>query len=70
MAVASSLLFPITTILTTNYRYVLMAGVIGLYGGAQKVGTTTAMTSLASELGVPQGQLQGEKASMVALLKI
>eukprot|EP00970_Alexandrium_tamarense_P012337 scaffold2858_cov169-Alexandrium_tamarense.AAC.5 len=70
MAIASSLLFPITTILTTNYRYVLMAGVIGLYGGAQKVGTTTAMTSLASELGVPQGQLQGEKASMVALLKI
>lgn len=28
------------------------------------------MTSLANELGIPQGQLQGEKASMLALLKI
>ena len=31
---------------------------------------TTAMTSLATEMGVKQGQLQGEKASMLALLRI
>ena len=34
------------------------------------MGTTTAITSLANDLGLPQGQLQGEKASMLALLKI
>ena len=28
------------------------------------------MTSLATEMGVKQGQLQGEKASMLALLRI
>jgi hypothetical protein len=59
-----------TAIFTNSYRYVLIAGSIGLYAGAQKVGTTTAITTLANDLGVPQGQLQGEKASMVALLKI
>lgn len=69
-AIVSSLLFPLTAIFTNSYRHVLIAGSIGLYAGAQKVGTTTAITSLANDLGVPQGQLQGEKASMLALLKI
>ena len=69
-AIVSSLLFPMTAIFTNNYRHVLIAGSIGLYAGAQKVGTTTAITSLANERGIPQGQLQGEKASMLALLKI
>jgi hypothetical protein len=41
-----------------------------MLAGVQKLGTSAAMTSLASELGVPQGRLQGEKASMLALLKI
>lgn len=69
-AIVSSLFFPMTAIFTNNYRYVLIAGSIGLYGGAQKVGTTTAITSLANEQGIAQGRLQGEKASMLALLKI
>ena len=69
-AIVSSLFFPMTAIFTNNYRYVLIAGSIVLYSGAQKVGTTTAITSLANERGIPQGQLQGEKASMLALLKI
>jgi hypothetical protein len=69
-AIVSSLFFPLTAIFTNSYRHVLIAGSIGLYAGAQKVGTTTAITSLANDLGVPQGQLQGEKASMLALLKI
>ena len=69
-AIVSSLFFPMTAIFTNSYRYVLIAGSIGLYAGAQKVGTTTAITTLANDLGVPQGQLQGEKASMVAMLKI
>jgi hypothetical protein len=70
LAIASSSLFPLTTILTTSYTPVLVAGVFGLYSGTQKIGTSAAMTSLASELGVAQGQLQGEKASMLALLRI
>jgi DHA1 family multidrug resistance protein-like MFS transporter len=70
LAIASSFLFPVTTLLTSNYKLVLVAGCIGLYSGCQKIGTSTAMTSLASDMGVKQGQLQGEKASMLALLRI
>jgi DHA1 family multidrug resistance protein-like MFS transporter len=69
-AIVSSLFFPLTAIFTNSYRYVMIAGIFGLYSGAQKVGTTAAITSLANELELPQGQLQGEKASMSALLKI
>jgi hypothetical protein len=69
-ATASSLFFPITTLFVESYKIVVAAGCIGLYGSAQKLGTNAAMTSLATELGVPQGRLQGEKASMLALLKI
>ncbi|KAL7534443.1 hypothetical protein ACHAXR_005880 [Thalassiosira sp. AJA248-18] len=69
-ATFSSLFFPLTAIFADSYRPVLVAGCIGLYAATQKVGTSAAMTSLATELGVPQGQLQGEKASMLALLKI
>ncbi|KAL3783752.1 hypothetical protein HJC23_004871 [Cyclotella cryptica] len=70
LSIASSLFFPLTTILTTNYKAVIAAGCAGLYSSTQKIGTSAAMTSLASELGVRQGQLQGEKASMLALFRI
>ena len=70
LAIASSFLFPLTAIISSNYRPVLIAGCVGLYSGCQKIGTSTAMTSLASTIGVKQGQLQGEKASMLALLRI
>jgi DHA1 family multidrug resistance protein-like MFS transporter len=70
LAIVSSLFFPVTTIFTSSYQPVLIAGCLGLYSGCQKIGTSTAMTALASENGVKQGQLQGEKASMLALLRI
>lgn len=69
-AIVSSLLIPVTTVLGLPYKYILMGACVGLYGGAQRIGTSAAMTNLATELGIPQGQLQGEKASMLALLKI
>ena len=69
-AILSSLFFPITTLFTSSSQTVLLAGCLGLYASAQKVGTSAAMTSLANDLGVPQGRLQGEKASMLALLKV
>ena len=69
-ATVSSLFFPISTLFVESYKIVVAAGCIGLYGSAQKLGTNAAMTSLATDLGVPQGRLQGEKASMLALLKI
>ena len=69
-AILSSLLFPLTTLLTSSYHYVLLAGCLGLFGGVQKIGTSSAMISLASELDIPQGELQGSKASMLALCKI
>lgn len=70
LAIASSLIFPLTTIFTHSYRHVLAAACLGMLAGVQKLGTSAAMTSLASDIGVPQGRLQGEKASMLALLKI
>jgi hypothetical protein len=70
LATLSSLFFPLTTLLADSYRYVVCAGCIGMLGNAQKLGTNAAMASLATELGVQQGMLQGEKASMLALLKI
>jgi hypothetical protein len=70
VAIASSLIFPLTTIFTDTYRHVLTAACLGMLAGVQKLGTSAAMTSLATDLGVPQGRLQGEKASMLALLKI
>ena len=70
VATLSSLFFPLTTLLTDSYRSVVCAGCVGMLGNAQKLGTNAAMASLATELGVPQGRLQGEKASMLALLKI
>ena len=69
-AILSSLFFPLTTIFTNSYRPVLLAGCLGLYASSQKVGTSAAMTSLATDMGVQQGKLQGEKASMLAFLKI
>ena len=70
LAIASSLIFPLTTIVTHSYRHVLAAACLGMLAGVQKLGTSAAMTSLATELHIPQGRLQGEKASMLALLKI
>jgi hypothetical protein len=70
LAIASSLIFPLTTIVTHSYRHVLAAACLGMLAGVQKLGTSAAMTSLATELRIPQGRLQGEKASMLALLKI
>mmetsp|Transcript_37092 Transcript_37092/g.79113 ORF Transcript_37092/g.79113 Transcript_37092/m.79113 type:complete len:548 (-) Transcript_37092:505-2148(-) len=69
-AIFSSLLFPLATLFGSSFRHILVAACLGLYGGAQEVGTSAAMTSLATELDVPQGRVQGEKASMLALLKI
>ena len=69
-AIASSMLFPITTLVTDTYRYVVVAAVLGLYGQAQKIGTSAAIAGLANDLAVPMGKLQGEKASLLALLKI
>ncbi|KAL3827615.1 hypothetical protein ACHAXA_000488, partial [Cyclostephanos tholiformis] len=70
LATFSSLLFPLSTLLADSYRSVVAAGCLGMLGNAQKLGTNAAMASLATELGLPQGRLQGEKASMLALLKI
>lgn len=69
-AIASSMLFPITTLFTDTYRYVVVAAVLGLYGQAQKIGTSAAIAGLANDLALPMGKLQGEKASLLALLKI
>ncbi|KAL9178645.1 hypothetical protein ACHAXT_001983 [Thalassiosira profunda] len=69
-AIASALLFPIMAMFADSFQPLLVVGCLGMYGSAQKVGTSTAITSLATERGIPQGQLQGEKASMLAALKV
>mmetsp|Transcript_8840 Transcript_8840/g.18864 ORF Transcript_8840/g.18864 Transcript_8840/m.18864 type:complete len:618 (-) Transcript_8840:250-2103(-) len=69
-AILSSLLSPTAVVLFSTYTPFLIAACFGFYSSAQKVGTSAAMTSLAYDLGIPQGELAGQKASMSALLKI
>jgi len=69
-AVVSSIFLPGAAIFTSSHKCLLAAGCLGLFSATQKVGTNTAMASLATARGLPQGQLQGEKAAMLALLKI
>ena len=43
---------------------------MGFLGAAQSMGINAALVSQARESGVPQGELAGERASLVAMLKV
>jgi len=53
-----------------SHRFALFATLPGLLGGARSLGVSTLITSVGSQLGLPQGELAGDRANLFALLKV
>lgn len=53
-----------------GFRGTVFGSIMGFLGAAQSMGINAALVSLARESGVPQGELAGERASLVAMLKV
>ena len=51
-------------------RVAMIGAVVGLLGPARTLGASTMITSEGSRLGIPQGQLSGDRANLVAWLKV
>jgi hypothetical protein len=44
--------------------------IVGFLGGAQSIGITAALVSEGAQSGLPQGELAGERSSLLAMLKV
>lgn len=53
-----------------GYRGTMIGLVIGFLGVAQSIGIVAALVSEGAKSGLPQGELAGERASLMALLKV
>ena len=53
-----------------SHRAALVAAAVGFLGPARTLGASTSLTALAGRKGVPQGRLSGDRANLVAILKI
>ncbi len=53
-----------------GFRGTVVGSIMGFLGAAQSMGINAALVSQARESGVPQGELAGERASLVAMLKV
>eukprot|EP00900_Chrysochromulina_parva_P019957 jgi/Chrpa1/27963/Chrysochromulina_OHIO_Genome00017570-RA len=53
-----------------NLRAALVCAGLGLLGPARTLGATTMLTSEGARLGIPQGQLAGDRANLIAWIKI
>lgn len=51
-------------------KVAMIGAVVGLLGPARTLGASTMITSEGSRLGIPQGQLSGDRANLVAWLKV
>lgn len=69
LACLSSIMTPIGATLF-QFRGATIGAVIGFLGSAQSLGINAAFVSEGQRSGIPQGQLAGERSSMMALLKI
>jgi MFS transporter, DHA1 family, multidrug resistance protein len=69
LSTLSSLCVPIGIILY-QYRGLQVGAMIGFLSSAQKMGITAALISEGAKIGVPQGELAGERSSILALLKV
>eukprot|EP00978_Attheya_sp_CCMP212_P035578 scaffold155559_cov47-Attheya_sp.AAC.2 len=68
IATISSLCFPLGA--SISHKGAILGIVFGVLGSAQSIGVTAALTLEGSKTGVPQGELAGERAALVAILKI
>jgi len=55
---------------TARLKVALICAGVGFLGPARTLGATTMMTSEGAKLGIPQGQLSGDRANLVAWLKV
>ena len=68
IATASTLLFWLG-FSSGNVKLAVVCAAVGILGPARTLGATTSMTTEGARLGIPQGQLSGDRANMVAWLK-
>ena len=52
------------------YKAALIGAVAGFMGSAQSLGVKATLTTKVTALGVKQGEFAGEKASLLAMVKI
>ena len=55
---------------TARLKVALICAAVGFLGPARTLGATTMMTSEGAKLGIPQGQLSGDRANLIAWLKV
>ena len=67
-ATASNLLFWVGC--ATSHRAALVTAAVGFLGAARTLGASTSLTTCAGKLGIPQGQLSGDRANLIAILKV
>jgi DHA1 family tetracycline resistance protein-like MFS transporter len=53
-----------------SLKLALLGAGVGFLGPARTLGATTMMTSEGAKLGIPQGQLSGDRANLIAWLKV
>ena len=68
IATISNLLFWVGC--AVSYKAALIGATVGFLGGARTLGASTMLTSVGAKRGIPQGQLSGDRANMVAILKV
>lgn len=69
LAILSRILASIGTVFF-GYQGSVIGLIIGFLGGAQSIGILAALVSEGAQSGLPQGELAGERAALMALLKI
>jgi predicted MFS family arabinose efflux permease len=69
IATLSSICIPIGATFF-QFRGLKIGALIGFLSSAQRMGITAALVSEGAKSGVPQGELAGERSSIVALLKV
>eukprot|EP00542_Grammatophora_oceanica_P019244 CAMPEP_0194028464 /NCGR_PEP_ID=MMETSP0009_2-20130614/2414_1 /TAXON_ID=210454 /ORGANISM="Grammatophora oceanica, Strain CCMP 410" /LENGTH=453 /DNA_ID=CAMNT_0038667859 /DNA_START=111 /DNA_END=1472 /DNA_ORIENTATION=+ len=69
LAFLSSIATPLGATLF-QFKGTMIGAVVGFLGSAQGLGVNAAFISEGQRSGIPQGQLAGERSSMLALLKI
>jgi len=68
LAILCGVIFPLSA--TLSYKAALIGAVAGFMGSAQSLGVKAALTAKVTDLGVKQGEFAGEKASLLAMVKI
>ena len=68
LATCSNLLFWVGC--ATSYRAAVATAVVGFLGAARTVVVSASLTSCGGKRGIAQGQLSGDRANLIAILKI